>query len=230
MQICKLKDGQPVDKRELPDSHNGVSLGGRIEPMLADGWRLYWPDPTADIKTSHWEDTGIGCRQIVDSLWTAEERAQQAADAAEQAAITEALRLATPLKFDQPIQAKIETLAADGHIYGIEVDPNGDEIIPVQRESTRLTQAEYESARAAKLAVRAAHRLTMGAIKTDLDQVETALDQVDVSTTGTLGVAVAATTGVNKTALQEVRKVLVDLKAAAKNLRQAAEKIRKEIR
>jgi hypothetical protein len=148
---------------------------------------------------------------------------------AEQAA-AEVLRLSTPIIYDQPIQARIETPATDGHVYGIEVDPDGGEIIPVQRQSTRLTQVEYDAAKAARMAERAKHRDRIVAIKTDLDQVETALDQVDVTTTGPLGVAIAATTGNTKTALQEVRKVLADLKTAAKNLGQASEKVRKEIK
>jgi hypothetical protein len=198
--------------------------------MQPDGWRLYCPNATANIKASDWADNGTIFTQVVTAVWTPAELAQQAADAAAQAAIAESNRLATPIKYDQPIQAEIETLATDGHIYGIEVDPDGDEIIPVQRESTRLTQAEYEAARAAKLAERATHRANIQAIKTDLDQVETALDAIDVSASGSYATNIAACTGATKTALQDTRKVLVDVKAALKNLRQAAEKIRKEIR
>jgi hypothetical protein len=187
-----------------------------------------------------------------------------AADAAYAAAEIE--RKATPLIFDQPLQARIETPATDGHVYGLEVDPTGDEVIPVQRESTRLTQAEYDAAKAARLADRQLHRERIAGIKTDLDQVETALDKVDMSATGTMGVAIAAlnavdlsaggtlgaaiaaTTGATKTALQQVRLALVavrdnaetavkesrkaqdDTKTATKNLKQAAEKLRKEVK
>jgi sulfite reductase beta subunit-like hemoprotein len=77
---------------------------------------------------------------------------------------------------------------------------------------------------------RAAHRANMLAIKTDLDQVESALDQIDVSASSSYATNIAACTGATKTALQDTRKVLVDVKAALKNLRQAAEKVRKEIR
>jgi hypothetical protein len=140
----------------------------------------------------------------------------------------EAERKATPLIYDQPLQARIETPASDGHVYGLEVDPDGGEIIPVQRESVRKTQAEYEIEKAARMAERQQHRQRLAAIKTDLDAVEAAFDQIDVTAGGVMGVAIAATTGVNKTAMTEIRKALVDIKAAIKNLRQATEKLRKD--
>jgi hypothetical protein len=154
----------------------------------------------------------------------------KAADAAALAAIAESNRLATPIKYDQPIQARIEIPAAPDHYYRLSVDQEAGEVVPVEIESDRLTEAQWAATNAVKLAARATHRANLHAIKTDLDQVETALDQIDVSATGSYATNVAACTGATKTALQDTRKVLVDLKVAAKNLRQAAEKIRKEIR
>ena len=150
------------------------------------------------------------------------EAARIAAEAAE------AERKATPIIYDQPLQARIETPASDGHVYGIEVDPDGGELVPVQRESVRKTQAEYEIEKAARMAERQQHRQRLAAIKTDLDAVEAAVDQIDVTAGGSLGGAIAATTVVNKTAMTEIRKALVDIKAAIKNLRQATEKLRKD--
>ena len=166
--------------------------------------------------------------------WAAEAMAVDAAlvEAERQAAeeVAQAEYLAGVDVLPRPVQGKFETPAADGHVYGIEIDPTGDEIVPVQRESTRLTQAEYEAARAEKLTARAAHRTNLAAIKTDLDQVEAALDQIDATTTGPMGVAIAATSGATKTALTEVRKVIADMKTATKNLKQASEKLRREVR
>jgi hypothetical protein len=193
----------------VTDTANGWTLADNSDgngPFISE-WRLSIPQPTA-----------ADLAAISDAEIEAEREAAEAA------------RLETPLVFDQPIQARIEIPATDGHVYGVEVDPDGGEVVPVQRQSVRLSKAEYDAARAARMADKAQHRDRIAAIKADLDQVEAALDQADVTTTGPLGVAVAATTGVNKTALTEVRKVLVDIKAAAKNLRQASEKIRREIR
>lgn len=71
--------------------------------------------------------------------------------------------------------------------------------------------------------------VTYAQIKQDLvdvgdaiDAVSAALDAIDCTTTGPMGVAIAATTGVNKTALGEVRKVLADLKTTTKDLKVAA--------
>jgi len=225
-------------------------IGGTLNPTedqyITAGWRsIVEAAPVADgyrriSETLVDNEDGATFRvDVVDRLVTdieaeekaaAEAAAARAAIDAEKAAAAQAAYLAGVDVLPRPLQGRFETPAADGHVYGMEVDPSGDEIIPVQRESTRLTQAEYDAAKAAKLAARAAHRDAIRAIKADLDQVETALDQVDVTTTGPLGVAIAATTGNTKTALTETRKVLVDLKAAAKNLRQAVEKVRREIR
>jgi hypothetical protein len=110
------------------------------------------------------------------------------------------------------------------------VADGGDLVTYPDHASPRPDAATIAARQAQARADAQAHRDRIAAIKTDLDQVEAALDQVDVTTTGTLGVAIAATTGVNKTALTETRKVLVDLKAAAKNLRQAAEKLRRDVK
>jgi hypothetical protein len=67
-------------------------------------------------------------------------------------------------------------------------------------------------------------------IRDELQAVGDALDQIDASTTGPLGVAIAATTGTTKTALQEVRKVLADMKVAQKNLMQASNKLVKKMK
>jgi hypothetical protein len=70
----------------------------------------------------------------------------------------------------------------------------------------------------------------LAAIKIDLDQVEAALDQINVSASSSYATNIAACTGAAKTALQDTRNVLVDVKIALKNLRQACEKIRREVR
>lgn len=76
-----------------------------------------------------------------------------AAEHAAQAAADAALR-ESPIIYERPIQARIEMPADDGHVYGLEVDPDGGDVVPVQRQSTRLTQAEYDAAKAARMAKR----------------------------------------------------------------------------
>ena len=182
----------------------------------------YHGEPPADVAArAGWVDVTPEIQLLIDA-------AQAEQDAASAAAQAEYLAGVDVLP--RPVQGKFETAATDGHVYGIEIDPTGDEIIPVQRESTRLTQAEYDAAKAVKLAARATHRANMAAIKTDVDLVEAALDQIDATTTGPLGLAITATTGATKTALQEVRKVIADMKTATKNLKQASEKLRREVR
>jgi phosphotransferase system IIA component len=136
----------------------------------------------------------------------------------------------TPIKFTAPIQARIEIPTEGDHAYRLEVDQDAGEVVPVEIESTRLTPAQYEVAKGTNLTARAVRRQRLTAIKTDLDQVESALDQIDVSASSSYATNIAACTGATKTALQDTRKILVDVKTALKNLRQASEKIRKEIK
>jgi hypothetical protein len=163
------------------------------------------------------------------AAWEAEEaeriEAERVAAEAAEAAYLEGYDV-----LPRPLQGKFETPAPDGHVYAFEVDPDTEEPFCVQRMSTRKSNATHATTVAERRAERKAHRDRIAAIKNDLDSVETAIDQIDVTAGGTLGVAIAATTGVNKAAFQEVRKVLVDIKAALKNLRQATEKLRKDAR
>jgi hypothetical protein len=111
------------------------------------------------------------------------------------------------------------------------VDADTKQVIGVVNSaSPQKPWAEQRAAAVAEMTAQAAHRANLAAIKTDLDQVEAALDQIDATTTGPMGVAIAATSGATKTALTEVRKVLVDMKTATKNLKQASEKLRREVR
>lgn len=121
--------------------------------------------------------------------------------------------------------------ATDGHAYQPVLDVESGEWLAVPRTGSPWhDNTAFEAAQTATLSDRAAHRERMQAIKTDLEQVEAALDAIDVSATGALGVAIAACSNPEKAALQEVRKVLADVKTAVKNLRQAASKIRGEIK
>jgi hypothetical protein len=206
----------------LPD----VSNPGWAD-YYARGWREVVPfvcPPGYVRKAGTRTLTVVG--DVVTELWDLRTEAEVAAEAA-------AAHVAYMEGFDEfPRSIRVPSLEMqDGaHVYSLVVDGEAMEPVIVQRESTRLTNAELAAAVAAEKDARRTHRQRIAAIQTDLDQVEAALDQIDVTTTGTLGVAIAATAGANKTALQEVRKTLVDFKVACKNLRQAAEKLRREVR
>ena len=182
----------------------------------------YHGAPPADVAVrAGWVDVTPEIQAEIDAAAAV----QAAADAEAHAAWLEGCDV-----LPRPIRGVLEQDGGDGHVYSLIVDGAGGAVLPVQRESVRTSNAEHDAAKAAARAAHGVRRTRIDAIKTDLDQTETALDQIDVTTTGALGVAIAATSGVNKTALTEVRKVLVDVKTALKNLRQAAEKIRREIK
>lgn len=68
-------------------------------------------------------------------------------------------------------------------------------------------------------------KVTLAQIRQDLQDVASALDAIDVSATGTLAVAISATSGATKTALTETRKTLQDFRASVRNLLQADRKL-----
>jgi hypothetical protein len=70
--------------------------------LSAAGWREYYPSDTPNIRTSHWQDTGTAYTQIVDAVWSAEELAQQAAEAS----AAQAKAAADQAKADAEAQAK----------------------------------------------------------------------------------------------------------------------------
>jgi hypothetical protein len=174
---------------------------------------------------------------------------RQPTNLAEAVAYDAAVRNATPITFDQSIQflgaAGPAMRGTDGHWYQPVPDPEAGDWLAIPRTGSPWhPDATFTNTAAAVIAERKAHRAAIRAIKLDLDQCATNLAQVAVlidaintSATGTLGVAIAATTGTTKTALTATRNVLGDLKAAVRNLRagveqnrQASEKLRREVR
>jgi hypothetical protein len=198
--------------------------------------------------------TGIAFAQEIDPGWS--RRAEYIAETGDTncnyAAVMaweKAQRLQTPITFDQSIQflgaAGPAMRGTDGHWYQPVPDPEAGDWLAIPRTGSPWhPDATFTNTAAAVIAERKAHRAAIRAIKLDLDQCATNLAQVAVlidaintSATGTLGVAIAATTGTTKTALTATRNVLGDLKAAVRNLRagveqnrQASEKLRREVR
>jgi hypothetical protein len=114
----------------------------------------------------------------------------------------EAQRKATPLVFDQPLQARIETPATDGHVYGLEVDPTSGAVVPVQRESTRKTQAQYEADRAAAFALSGS---IVDALKTLKPTMTNNIAQAQAAKAAWQAVDPTAWTGAQRTQMQAVK-------------------------
>jgi hypothetical protein len=164
---------------------------------------------------------------------TPEIQAQLDADKAAAAAAEAAARQAYLEGYDthdRPQRMPSLEISDGDHVYGIVPDGATGEVDVIRRESTRTTNEQFDADREAKRLERRAHRERITGIKTDLDQVETALDGLDLTNAGPLGVAIAATTGATKTALNRTQDALQSLKTAAKNLRQACEKLRREVK
>jgi hypothetical protein len=72
MITCIVVNGLPEDIREISGAylnHSSPSLSNLIEL----GRRIYVPSTQVGIITSHWEDDGTNCTQVVDSAKTPEE-------------------------------------------------------------------------------------------------------------------------------------------------------------
>jgi hypothetical protein len=108
----------------------------------------------------------------------------------------------TPLVMTRPIQARIETPATDGHVYGLEVDPTSGAVVPIQRESTRKTQAQYEADRAAAFA---AATSIVDALKALRPTMTNGMAQAQAVKAAWQAVDPAAWTGAQKTQVQAMR-------------------------
>jgi hypothetical protein len=166
---------------------------------------------------------------------TPEIQAQIDADAAAALVEFEAAeveRKNTPLAFDQPIEAPalvVHTVPA-ARAVGMVSTADGEIVTFEYHASPVPSPAEIAARKQAAVDALTAHRNRITGIKTDLDQVETALDGLDLTNAGPLGLAIAATSGATKTAFNRTQDALQSLKTAAKNLRQACEKLRKEVK
>jgi len=152
MNYCHITD-LSWNPRAIPSRFGDIAENYSSLPesrWLSDGWRRAVPATIGEgdvIDVCHVTFTDTEANQIIDSMRTAAEIAAAKAAA-------EAIRKETPLIYDQPIQSRFETPAADGHVYGLEVDPNDGAIIGIPRESKRLTPEEYAALKAATFAAR----------------------------------------------------------------------------
>ena len=218
---------------QIPTQLNGrqnVTWENSQAELIAVGWRIEPEAPelvanmTRISKTFVEGDGATGAWEVVDRL-TSEIEAE-AAEAQAQAEYQASLPVPMPTGIEAPVVVLTDS---DGKGWGVVAD-GGDLVTYPDHASPRPDAATIAARIAAARAEGKAHRDRIAAIQTDLDQAEAALEAINVTASGALGTAIAATTGVNKTALTAVRTTLVDFKTAAKNLRQAAEKLRKEVK
>ena len=218
MTIQEIKDSvteSDAYRREAEIKRRIAEWAASKLPAVQDGYE----------RTITGVDYEVGVATYTDTL-IADRLAAEAAQAAE------AARLATlPAQFG----SGVAVLDANGH--WLELVPIGDDVIPVQVSNSPLDPDTRDTMRAAGVLEWNQHRQRIAAIENDLLTIDTAVDEmmaVDLSATGAVGVAIAATTGVNKTALTAMRNALIDVRAKAKkglnNSRQACEKLRKEVK
>jgi hypothetical protein len=203
----------------------------------ADGWRLVDTNqialPTPGWRVTAYRGDDIDGETARLTIVTQVNIADEAAAAAI-AASNMAIQAVAPAKFPTGIEAPTVVLVNDdtGIAYGYIATATGDLVTPgyVEHASPTIDPATRTARKAAAMALFTSHTNRIAAIKADLDDVGTALDAIDVSTNGTMAADIAATSGATKTALTDTRKTLGDFKAAIKNLKQAAEKLRREIK
>jgi hypothetical protein len=205
--------------------------------LQAAGWRDMPPEPElaagfVRVSKTFAEGDGVtGAWEVVDQLQT--ELDAEAAAAEAQAEYQASLPVPMPTGIEAPVVVLTD---ADGKGWGVVAD-GGDLVTYPDHASPRPDAATIAARIAAARAEGQTRRARLLAIEIDLLTIDTAVDEmmaVDLSATGSIGVAIAATTGVNKAALTALRNALIDVRAKAKkglnNARQAAEKLRKEVK
>ena len=140
------------------------AVAATVPGGVYEGIDYHGTPPAAVAARAGWVDVTPEIQAQID----ADKAAADAAAESEQAAF-----LATPELRDRSLQfkgaARIETDADDGHVYGLEVDEASGTVFVVQRESDRLTHAEYMAARAAR---KAALKAEKDALKAELDALK----------------------------------------------------------
>jgi hypothetical protein len=176
--IVQIKDGKVAQEWVL--GPNGISIGSHSvtiqipDALLRDGlrWKVPADVDRATVKASDWTDTGTEWRETVVPFSQSEldqkasEQEQKDADAAAaQAAAfaeSEAIRKATPIVYDQPIEAPLVTILSTTGAKGIGITAtdDGDLVTVIVHESPwpdrAALQAKIDTAIAKHRATKAA--------------------------------------------------------------------------
>ena len=122
-------------------------------------------------------------------------------------------------------------VGSNGKAYQLVVDVPGKAWLAVKRlDGTYLSDDEFCAVATQALAEANQSRTNIALIEADLDTVESAMDGINVSASSPYATNILATPGATKTALQDTRQLFVTFKTAVKNLRQACEKLRREVK
>jgi hypothetical protein len=119
-EVVRIAAGTIVERATIPCGIGQFSVGSTLPAELsAQGWRYYRPSNTANVKTQHWQDTGIIWTQIIDAVWSQAELDEQTAIAASNAAAADITRKTTPIIYDQPIEAPLLSLISQANGVGV---------------------------------------------------------------------------------------------------------------
>lgn len=147
IEICHANNGQaPTDVQPIPGALRNKA-NPTLSDMISDGWLEYVPSALPNIKSSTWIDDGQRYYQADVVQWTAEELAAQEAarKAAEEAA--EAARKATPIVYDQAIEAPLFSVLSQTAKKGIGITATdeGDLVTVIVHESPWPDKATLEA-------------------------------------------------------------------------------------
>ena len=186
----------------------------KAEWYRAQGWRrvVTIASPDAGNRVATYGVTGIDemtCNIIVSSQINLAAEAAALATAQSQAVYRASLPISMPTGIEGPVVVLDYT---NGVGWGVIADNDGSLLTYQDHASPRPDAATIRQLQAAARTAGATHRQHMQAIRD-------AIQAVDLSTNGTLYIAITNTTGTTKTALQQVRQTMSDIKAALKSLR-----------
>lgn len=209
---------------EHPTFEQCIPAGWRIEPTLppvADGYER--------LAVTYIEGDGTNAVAVYQDTLIADRLA------AEAAAASNAVRLATlPTQFG----SGVAVLDADGH--WLELVPVGDDVVPIQVSNSPLDPNTRDTLKAAGVLEWGEHRQRITAIEKDLNDVEAQI--VSTNWTDVVATNIITTTAVwsnasqratmiaLKDAIQAIKANDNNLKIAVRNLKQAVEKLRREVR
>ena len=212
----------------------------QFSDLVPYGWRICQPVPAIAVGYERltgvtWTQSGTNALYADPTFTDTLIADRLAAEAAAQAAWLEGYDSHT-----RPQRAPSFEIPDGTNIYTIAVDPGAPDVLVVERESTRLSNAQLAAAIASNKAVRVAHRAALVAIQADLDQVEAQVASTNWTDVILTNITTSAAVWTNTTqrttmiavkdALQAIKGNDNNLQIAVKNLKQAVEKIRKEIR
>jgi hypothetical protein len=159
-EVVRIASGTVVERATIPCGIGPYSVGATLPgELIAQGWRYYRPNNTANVKTQHWQDTGIVWTQVIDAVWSQTELDAQAAIAASNAAVEALLpqdvtlgkaTLRTyPDGSVELVSGPLLIAGTTNGVYEITIDPTTGLVFgELDHASPRKSKAEREAAKA----------------------------------------------------------------------------------